>query len=158
MAPTGFVILNDPSCITIIELEESGCGLPVRGRGLFWSIEPSFAAWHSPPARSGPKLDYTSNRSTPRYPNEISRYRRQLGLTQAELAKSLGVVKETVTSWECGYVIPRLPRLFEVTRQLDTVVENLYWPLYRPNSPGAEEIRRGFPHGRGDDHRLPVKR
>ena len=98
------------------------------------------------------------NRSTPRYPNEIGQYRRRLGLTQAQFAKSLGVVKETVTAWECGYVIPRLPRLFEVTRQLDTVVENLYWPLYRPDSPAAERVRREFPHRHGGDHRMALRR
>jgi len=56
------------------------------------------------------------HRSFPRYPNEISRYRKQLGLTQSELAEALGVAKETVTAWECGYVLPRLPRLFEASR------------------------------------------
>lgn len=50
---------------------------------------------------------------------EIKKKREQLGLTQAELAKEMGVDQSAVCLWETGKTLPRaklLPKLAEILK------------------------------------------
>lgn len=59
---------------------------------------------------------------------EIKKKREQLGLTQAELAKEMGVDQSAVCLWETGKTLPRaklLPKLAEILKcSVDDLVNN----------------------------------
>ena len=44
--------------------------------------------------------------------NHIARYRYRHNFSQSDLAKLLGVSKNTVSSWETGVFFPTLPNIF----------------------------------------------
>ncbi|WP_158592469.1 MULTISPECIES: DNA-binding transcriptional regulator [unclassified Lactobacillus] len=49
---------------------------------------------------------------SPRYDaTAIKQLRKKLNLTQVEFARVIAVLSKTVTSWETGNNIPRMPRL-----------------------------------------------
>ena len=50
-------------------------------------------------------------------PVEIKKMRKSWGMTQAELARELGVARETVSRWENSHEAP-LPSLVRVLRQV----------------------------------------
>lgn len=62
--------------------------------------------------------------------NEIRRYRLQLGLTQGEIARQMGVRLSTFSSWERGLTCPSVPILFKLAKLLNTLAEGLYPDLY----------------------------
>lgn len=62
--------------------------------------------------------------------NEIRRYRLQLGLTQREIARQMGVRLSTFSSWERGLTCPSVPILFKLAKLLNTLAEGLYPDLY----------------------------
>lgn len=45
----------------------------------------------------------------------ITTFRKKLGLSQAELAESLGVTSQAVSKWECGNAIPDIDLLLELS-------------------------------------------
>lgn len=56
---------------------------------------------------------------------KLKALRQARNLTQAELAKLLGVDRTTVTQWECGKSLPRASKLIELARILKCDVDSL---------------------------------
>jgi transcriptional regulator with XRE-family HTH domain len=80
---------------------------------------------------------YTSRlrRIPAKVPNHIRRYRLQLGLTQREIARSLGVRLSTISSWERGLTCPAAKPLFRLAKILNTLAEALYPQFYLTRGP-----------------------
>ncbi len=60
--------------------------------------------------------------------NRIREERSQIGLTQADLAASLGVSRQTVISIESGRYLPSLPLAFRIARLFEVPLEQLFAP------------------------------
>ncbi len=56
---------------------------------------------------------------------KLKALRQARNLTQAELAKLLGVDRTTVTQWECGKSLPRASKLIEIAKILKCDVDSL---------------------------------
>ena len=69
-------------------------------------------------------------RVSPRLPNQIRTYRLGLGLTQLEVARTLGVRLATFSSWERGLSCPTGSMLLRLAKVLDTLAEALYPQFY----------------------------
>lgn len=78
------------------------------------------------------KPQYSSRfrRIPPKVANEIRRYRLQLGVTQREVARLLGVRISTFSSWERGMTCPSVPMIFKLAKLLNTLAEGLYPQFY----------------------------
>ena len=59
---------------------------------------------------------------------QIEALRKIRGLTQAELAKRIGVDQTAVHMWEAGKTTPRLPHLKLLARELDCSLDDLVSP------------------------------
>jgi len=66
----------------------------------------------------------------PQLVNQIRRYRLGLGLTQLEVARSLGIRSATFSSWERGHTCPTGPMLLRLAKVLNTLAEALYPQFY----------------------------
>lgn len=53
--------------------------------------------------------------------------RRRLGLTQAELAKDVGVTRQTISQVESGDYNPTLHLCVRIARRLGTDLNTLFW-------------------------------
>jgi transcriptional regulator with XRE-family HTH domain len=63
-------------------------------------------------------------------PDDIRRYRKELGLTQAQLSRELCVTRRALISWECG------------ERRMPLSVEKLFCLLYSlPFNPSSDRLR-----------------
>ena len=49
------------------------------------------------------------------------------GLTQADLAKAVGVTKKTVSSWESGKTHPSVDKVDAVCRALNVAYDHVRW-------------------------------
>jgi putative transcriptional regulator len=67
-----------------------------------------------------------------RFPNAIREYRVKAGLSQRGLSEQIGRSRSVISAWERGHYLPTLPFVFRLAISLDTLVERLYWDLYRP--------------------------
>jgi len=56
----------------------------------------------------------------------IKRKREEAGLTQEELSRELGVVRQTVAMWETGKASPSANMLPRIARALGCTIEELY--------------------------------
>ena len=65
-----------------------------------------------------------------RLANQIRKYRLGLGLTQLEVARSLGIRSATLSSWERGLTCPTGPMLLRLAKVLNTLAEALYPQFY----------------------------
>jgi transcriptional regulator with XRE-family HTH domain len=72
-----------------------------------------------------------------RLANQIRKYRLVLGLTQLEVARSLGIRSATFSSWERGLTCPTGPMLLRLAKVLNTLAEALYPQFYR--TPGQAD-------------------
>lgn len=61
----------------------------------------------------------------------IAVFRNNLGITQAELGKRLGVTRSAVNSWEMGLSIPQLKHVIEMAKIFNTTVDNMISPSER---------------------------
>jgi transcriptional regulator with XRE-family HTH domain len=77
-----------------------------------------------------PQYSSRLRRLRPKVHNEIRRYRLQLGITQRELARQVGVRLSTFSSWERGLTCPSVPMLFKLAKLLSTLAESLYPEFY----------------------------
>lgn len=66
----------------------------------------------------------------------LKKRREAAGMTQEELGNRLGVVRATVSAWECGTNTPSINMAFRVAEILGCSVEQLYLEL----TPEEEEI------------------
>lgn len=55
----------------------------------------------------------------------IESRRKALGMTQSQLADSLGVERSTVTKWESGKAAPRVDMLKALAEKLECTVDEL---------------------------------
>ena len=85
-----------------------------------------------------PQYSSRLRRLRPKVHNEIRRYRLQLGITQRELARQLGVRLSTFSDWERGMTCPSVPMLFKLAKQLSTLAEGLYPEFYL--TPGNRDV------------------
>lgn len=77
-----------------------------------------------------PQYSSRLRRIRPRVHNEIRRYRLQLGITQRELARRVGVRLSTLSSWELGMTCPALPMAIKMAKILNTLAEGLYPEIF----------------------------
>ena len=64
--------------------------------------------------------------------NTIREKRRELGLSQEELAKRCGVSRQTVNAIENNKYDPTLSLAFQLARELGTTVDSLFRPGVQP--------------------------
>ena len=64
--------------------------------------------------------------------NNIRGKRRELGLSQEELAKRCGVSRQTVNAIENNKYDPTLSLAFQLARELGTTVDGLFRPGVQP--------------------------
>jgi putative transcriptional regulator len=67
----------------------------------------------------------------------IKEYRTHLNLTQEELAKIVGVRRETIVFLEQGKYNPSLKLAHDVAQALHTTIDNLF--IFEDDGPGPEE-------------------
>lgn len=60
--------------------------------------------------------------------NSLREQRTLRGLSQADLAESLGVSRQTVIAIESGRYSPSLPLAFRIARYFDVTVDRLFDP------------------------------
>ncbi len=65
--------------------------------------------------------DYTKN-----FALNLRRFRKKNGLTQKEFAQLLGYSEKTVSKWECEGSIPDIETLFDIARNLQTSLDELF--------------------------------
>jgi len=72
----------------------------------------------------------------------ISRRRKQLGLSQEELAKQIGVTRQAVSKWESGAALPSVDNIVELARALEISVDELLQLEKTERQPGlsAESV------------------
>lgn len=58
--------------------------------------------------------------------NEVHKYRKSLKLTQEELAKSVGVTRQTIISIEQGKYIASLPLALKIAKVFHVGVEEIF--------------------------------
>lgn len=58
----------------------------------------------------------------------IKNARKSKGLTQAELAKLMGVHQTNITAWEKGKWLPTAKKLIKLSQLLDCTVDELLMP------------------------------
>lgn len=55
----------------------------------------------------------------------IAALRNNIGITQTELGKRLGVTRSAVNAWEMGFSIPQLKHVIEMARIFHTTVDGM---------------------------------
>ena len=55
----------------------------------------------------------------------IGELRTRFGITQAELAKRMGVTRSSVNSWELGFATPQLAHIVEMSKIFGTTVDDI---------------------------------
>ncbi|WP_196592403.1 helix-turn-helix transcriptional regulator [Pectinatus frisingensis] len=58
--------------------------------------------------------------------NIIEEKRLKLGLTQKQIAEMIGVDRTTVGKWELGISIPRVEKIFALSKLLSCSIEDIY--------------------------------
>jgi putative transcriptional regulator len=64
--------------------------------------------------------------------NRLAELRAERAWTQSDLAKRLGVSRQTVISIEKGKYDPSLPLAFKIAAVLDRTIEDVFLPNGRP--------------------------
>lgn len=74
----------------------------------------------------------------------ISQRRKQMGLSQEDLAKQLGVTRQAVSKWESGAALPSVDNIVELARVLEISVDELLQLEKKSSEPGlsAESVGR----------------
>ena len=70
--------------------------------------------------------------------NNLKKIRKNLKVTQLELAQQVGVSRQSIYAIESGKSEPSLSLALKISRSLSTPVEKLFW-LVGENSPDASE-------------------
>jgi transcriptional regulator with XRE-family HTH domain len=73
----------------------------------------------------------------------IAKYRQLSGLSQVELARSLGVSQPLVSSWECGRVTPSIVDIVSIETALNTEPGEMLFQIGYPkyaNNPNSEKL------------------
>lgn len=83
-----------------------------------------------------PQYSARFDREVTRAANTIRRYRLQLGLTQGDVARVIGIRPATLSQWERGVSCPSVENLLRLAKALGTLAEALYPQFYL--LPGSE--------------------
>ena len=59
--------------------------------------------------------------------NHVRKFRKNMGLSQLELAKSIGVSRQTINMIENNKYNPTLERCLNLAKALDTDLNSLFW-------------------------------
>lgn len=59
--------------------------------------------------------------------NDVSKFRKILKLTQEELAKMVGVTRQTIISIEQGKYIASLPLAFKIAKVFGVKIEDIFY-------------------------------
>jgi len=70
---------------------------------------------------------------------QISRLRKEKGLTQAQLAEAIGVAVETISRLERGFSIPSLNTIEEISKKLGVSVKDIFDFEYRAEQKSQAE-------------------
>ena len=68
--------------------------------------------------------------------------RKKYGLTQDDLAKQLGVSRQSVYKWECGQSYPEVPKLLELKLQFNISIDDLLDDNYEMPLPEKKKKKR----------------
>lgn len=63
--------------------------------------------------------------------DRIAEFRKNLGITQADLAKKLNISRSAVNSWELGVSIPQLKHVVQMADIFNTTIDELANPSER---------------------------
>jgi putative transcriptional regulator len=58
--------------------------------------------------------------------SRIAEYRKRKRISQDELAKEVGVTRQTITSIECEKYVASLPLAYKIARYFDTTIEEIF--------------------------------
>lgn len=56
------------------------------------------------------------------------------GYTQEDVAKKMGVTKQTIVNWEKGKIVPGIPQIDMLSRLYGIPQDNIFLPCYSTNS------------------------
>ena len=59
--------------------------------------------------------------------NNLKTFRRELGLTQADLAERVGVARVSINSIETGRFIPTIETALQISKALDIPIDKIFW-------------------------------
>ena len=76
----------------------------------------------------------------------ITRYRKALGMTQAELAQRLNYSDKAVSKWERGESVPDVLTLAQIAQEFGVTVNNLIYGDDQPAPPDPEPVSEESPH------------
>lgn len=65
--------------------------------------------------------------SHPRVGNRLKILRKELGMTQAQLAELVGVARVSITAIEKGRYIPTIETALQISKVLGVPVEQVFW-------------------------------
>ena len=68
--------------------------------------------------------------------------RKKYGLTQDDLAKQLGVSRQSVYKWECGQSYPEVPKLLEIKLHFNVNIDDLLDDSYEMPLPEKKKRKR----------------
>ena len=74
----------------------------------------------------------------------ISRYRKELGISQEALGERLGVSRQAVSKWETDAAAPDMTNLMALAREFGVSVAELTETPEPRESPAAPSLRRGW--------------
>jgi putative transcriptional regulator len=58
--------------------------------------------------------------------SKIAEYRKRKRISQDELAKAVGVTRQTITSIECERYVASLPLAYRIAKFFDTSIEEIF--------------------------------
>jgi putative transcriptional regulator len=58
--------------------------------------------------------------------SKIAEYRKRKRISQDELAKEVGVTRQTITSIECEKYVASLPLAYKIARYFDKAIEEIF--------------------------------
>ena len=68
--------------------------------------------------------------------------RKKYGLTQDDLAKQLGISRQSVYKWECGQSYPEVPKLLEIKLHFNVSIDDLLDDSYEMPMPEKKKKKR----------------
>ena len=68
--------------------------------------------------------------------------RKKYGLTQDDLAKQLGISRQSVYKWECGQSYPEVPKLLEIKLHFNVKIDDLLDDSYEMPLPEKKKKKR----------------
>jgi len=74
-----------------------------------------------------PVVKYTYHMTHKRVGNNIKELRKNLGMTQAQLAELVGIARVSIVSIETGRYIPTIETALRISKALQVPVDQIFW-------------------------------